>query len=132
MIKKVKKVTGSEEWIVNNELYCGKFLNIKKGFRGSIHHHKNKHETFYILEGKILLELPETNKKRIMLPGDIQTLPPLTTHRFTGIENTKIIEFSTPHEDSDTYRDSQSEPIDLKKLKQELGLTDWPSQSLEL
>ncbi len=48
-IKKVNKVWGSEEWIVNNSTYCGKILNIKKGYRSSIHYHKNKHETFYLL-----------------------------------------------------------------------------------
>ena len=55
-IKKVDKVWGSEEWIVNNDKYCGKILNLKKGFRGSVHHHKNKNETFYLLEGRVLLE----------------------------------------------------------------------------
>jgi len=121
MIKNVGKEWGSEEWIVNNEKYCGKILNLKPGFRGSIHYHKNKHETFYLLEGKILLELPP-EEKIIMNPGDVQILPPLKKHRFTPLENSKIIEFSTHHEDSDTYRDSQSGSIDVEKLKQELGI----------
>jgi quercetin dioxygenase-like cupin family protein len=117
-IKKVPKVWGSEEWIVNNELYCGKILNLKKGFRCSIHHHKNKHETFYILEGKVLLELDE--KKIIMNPGDVQILPPLQKHRFTPIIDSKIIEFSTHHEDSDSYRDVPSGEVDVDKLMEEM------------
>lgn len=71
-------------------------------------------------------------KKKIMLPGDVQILEPLQKHRFTGLEDTRIIEFSTHHEDSDTYRDSQSGPIDLEQLKKELNLPEWPSQSQEL
>ena len=114
-MKKVKKVWGSEEWIVNNEKYCGKILNLNKGYRSSLHHHKNKHETFYILDGKVILELENISK--LMHVGDIQALEPGTKHRFTPLENSKIIEFSTHHEDSDTYRDTESEKIDLDKLK---------------
>ncbi len=47
-----KKVWGREEWLVNTDKYCGKFLNVDKGYRSSIHHHRNKDETFYLLEGK--------------------------------------------------------------------------------
>jgi len=54
MIKKVKKIWGSEEWLVNNELYCCKILNLKKGYRCSIHYHKDKDETFYVLKGIVL------------------------------------------------------------------------------
>ena len=123
-IKKVDKSWGNEEWIVNNNLYCGKILNLKPGFQGSIHYHKNKHETFYLLEGQVLLELPP-NKTKILNPGDVQILSPLTKHRFTPLKHSKIIEFSTHHEDSDTYRDTKSGPITqetLQKLKQESGL----------
>ena len=45
----VDKVWGREEWIVNNEKYCGKKLILKKGYSCSMHHHKIKDETFYIL-----------------------------------------------------------------------------------
>ena len=36
----VEKVWGHEEWIANNDKYCGKKLVVKKGFRCSMHHHK--------------------------------------------------------------------------------------------
>ena len=118
MIKKVDKVWGSEEWIVNRK-YCGKILNLKKGFRGSIHYHKNKEETFFLLEGRVLLELG--NRKIVMKPGDSKIIEPFQKHRFTPLEDSKIIEFSTHHYDSDTYRDTESEKVDIEKLKQELG-----------
>ena len=102
MIKKVDKIWGSEEWIVNNSKYCGKILNLNKGFRCSIHYHKDKHETFYLLAGKVLLEIGDELKKIILEKGDVQTLEPGMKHRFTPLEDSKIIEFSTPHEGSDT------------------------------
>jgi len=118
-VKNVEKVWGSEEWIVNNEKYCGKILNLKKGFQSSTHYHKNKHETFYLLEGKVMIELED--KKSIMIPGDSQILPPLQKHRFTPLEDSKIIEFSTHHEDSDTYRDTQSGEVDVDKILEDLN-----------
>jgi len=48
-VKHVEKVWGSEDWIVNRE-YCGKVLNLNKGFRCSMHYHKNKDETFYVVK----------------------------------------------------------------------------------
>tara|TARA_Y100000034_G_C6898257_1_gene414635 strand:+ start:145 stop:1881 length:1737 start_codon:yes stop_codon:yes gene_type:complete len=104
-IKKVDKVWGSEEWIVNRD-YCGKILNLNKGFRCSIHHHKEKDETFYVLEGQVLLEVD--GEKKVLNVGDKYLIEPGQKHRFTGIENSKILEFSTHHEDSDSYRDEPS------------------------
>jgi quercetin dioxygenase-like cupin family protein len=112
--KIVPKVWGSEEWIVNRD-YCGKKLTLNKGFRCSMHYHKNKDETFYILSGKVLLEIGM--QKNIMLPGDSMLIKPGQKHRFTGLENSEIMEFSTHHEDSDSYRDEVSGKVDLDKLE---------------
>jgi len=101
-MKKVKKLWGSEEWIVNNELYCGKFINVKKKHSCSVHYHRIKDETFYILEGKISLEL--IGETKILKKGDSIRLKPNTVHRFTGIEDSIILEISTHHEDTDSYR----------------------------
>ena len=112
--KEVKKEWGKEVWITNRD-YCGKKLVLNKGFRCSIHHHKNKDETFYILKGKVLMEID--NKKHIMLPGHSILITPNTKHRFTGLEDSEIIEFSTHHDDSDSYRDELSGKVDLDKLE---------------
>ena len=111
--KEVPKIWGKEIWIVNRE-YCGKKLILNKGFRCSMHYHKNKDETFYINEGKVLMEVD--NKKQIMLSGDSILITPGMKHRFTGLENSEIIEFSTHHEDEDSYRDEESGKVDLSKL----------------
>jgi len=112
--KEVKKEWGKEIWIVNRD-YCGKKLILNKGFRCSIHYHKNKDETFYILTGKVLMEMD--NKNQIMLPGHSILISPNTKHRFTGLEDSEIIEFSTHHDDSDSYRDELSGKVDLDKLE---------------
>jgi len=114
--KVVEKVWGSEEWIVNRE-YCGKFLNLRKGYQCSLHSHRDKDETFYLLEGRVFLELE--GERIVMVPGDVELIEPGQQHRFTGLEDSKIIEFSTHHEDEDTYRalNQESRKVDLSKIK---------------
>jgi len=102
MLKKVKKAWGSEEWIVNNEHYCGKILNLKKGYRCSLHYHKLKDETFYILEGIVKMEVGD--RELIMKPKESIHILPGMSHRFTGLKDSKIIEFSTQHFEEDSYR----------------------------
>jgi len=118
--KKVEKVWGNEEWIVNTDKYCGKILNLNKGFRCSMHHHKQKDETFYIIEGEVLLE--HDGKMKILKSGESQRILPGQKHRFTGLENSKIIEFSTHHEDVDSYREEEqlSGKVDLNLIKEKI------------
>ena len=113
-MKIVPKVWGEEHWIINNEKYCGKKLILKKDYRCSLHHHKIKEETFYVQSGEVLMEVD--HKKWIMYKGDIQHLMPGQWHRFTGLKDSEMFEFSTHHLDEDTYRKTESEKIDLKKL----------------
>jgi mannose-6-phosphate isomerase-like protein (cupin superfamily) len=106
MLKRVDKVWGHEEWIVNNELYCGKFLYLNKDWKCSLHYHKNKDETFYILSGKVSLEID--GKTKILHPGQAERILPYMKHRFTGTVDSVIIEFSTHHEEDDSYRIEES------------------------
>ena len=101
-MKIVNKTWGREIWMVNNELYCGKILELYKNKRCSYHYHRKKDETFYLLNGKILLEI--NGDTSILIPGDSVRINPGTRHRYTGLEDSEIIEISTHHSDSDTYR----------------------------
>lgn len=113
----VTKVWGYELWIENNELYCGKHLHVLPTKWCSVHYHKNKKETFYIINGELKLEYSIdlnlsfwkcgiVKPTRILKKGDSFTLEPMIAHRFTS--NTSypcdFIEISTHHEDSDSYR----------------------------
>ena len=99
-----KKLWGSELWIANTPLYCGKILCLNEMFRCSIHYHKKKHETFHLLSGRIWMEVEDEAFE--MLPGDSVTVPQGTKHRFTGFasEGSKILEVSTQHFEDDSYR----------------------------
>lgn len=110
-MKIVPKVWGSELWIVNNSLYCGKILKLNKGWQGSRHYHKIKTETFYVLKGMVRLELGG-EAPMILYPGGNVTIQPGTPHRFAGIEDSEIVEFSTTHDDRDTYRETESGPLE--------------------
>jgi quercetin dioxygenase-like cupin family protein len=58
-------------------------------------------------------------ERKIMKPGEVQLIEPNQKHRFTGLEDSKIIEFSTHHEDEDSYRDEVSGEVDLNDLNLE-------------
>jgi quercetin dioxygenase-like cupin family protein len=103
----VPKGWGSELWIHNDELYCGKKMILHKGKRCSLHYHKLKTETFYVQSGKVQIELkyPDGNEEVLILSaGDTIHLPQGTLHRFTGLEDAEIFEFSTQHFDEDSIR----------------------------
>jgi len=100
------KVWGHEEWIVNSDQYCGKKLVFKKGYRCSLHFHKIKDETFYVVQGKVKIDLIDGEKKieRVMTPGDSQRVLPGVKHRISALENSEVMEFSTHHMEEDSYR----------------------------
>ena len=103
MLKKVDKVWGNELWLINNEKYCAKFLDLKKGYQCSAHYHRLKDETFYCLKGKVRLELED--RVMVLREGDQVRVYPYNMHRFTSLTRTsKILEVSTTHRDSDSYR----------------------------
>lgn len=117
---KVQKAWGEEHWIVNRE-YCGKKMVLLRGHRCSLHFHKNKDEVFYVTSGRLLLELGDG--ERVMGPGDHHHIPAGVEHRFSGLEDSEIIEFSTHHDDEDSYRipGQESGPFDLAALEARLG-----------
>ena len=112
-VKHVPKLWGKEIWMANTNLYCGKKLILKKGKRCSLHHHKNKDETFYIDNGKVLMEVNE--KEKVMNPGESVLIKPNTKHRFSGLKDSVIIEISTHHEDEDSYREKGQLSGDVPK-----------------
>lgn len=113
----INKTWGYEIWIENSSLYCGKHLHVCPQKKCSVHYHKNKTETFYIIRGCLIVELStmldkqfwtETKDiKRITLnKGESLTIDPLTAHRFYcgSNESCDFIEFSTYHDDNDSYK----------------------------
>jgi quercetin dioxygenase-like cupin family protein len=130
-IEIVSKGWGYEKIIVNNEFYCGKLLHIIKHCRTSVHYHEMKQETFYVESGKAkvfysddmdkMREIADSevdaNKMlifspgsryamdtRVLNPGDKFEVPRRRVHCIMALEDTKLFEFSTTHEDSDSHR----------------------------
>jgi mannose-6-phosphate isomerase-like protein (cupin superfamily) len=106
----VPKAWGYEQWIENNDKYCCKILGLNKGYQCSLHYHKNKDETFLVTVGHVRLELGD--EVLHLRPGSFARVPQNTLHRFAGIEDSVIIEVSTHHEDSDSYRTEESRKMD--------------------
>lgn len=113
----VIKGWGKEVIIVNNESYCGKLLIFKKGKKFSSHFHYDKQESFNLFSGMVIMRYFDlTNGKkleRILNVGDVVDIPRGCPHQIEALEDSTIIEISTPHKDSDSYRigpgDSQNE-----------------------
>jgi mannose-6-phosphate isomerase-like protein (cupin superfamily) len=99
---------GYEDWVVNTDLYCGKVLVVSSGKKCSLHYHKTKTETMLIVEGSILFEFRLQTESHlsslILTKGDVFHIEPGLLHRFTGLEDSVIHEFSTQHHDEDSYR----------------------------
>lgn len=111
-IERHEKVWGEEYWIVNKD-YCGKLLKLKCGFRCSFHWHDKKDEVFYISRGIVLMESRrgEFSRKVVLHTGDKFEVPPGLVHRFTGIVDSDIYEFSSHHDDNDSFRETKSEQV---------------------
>jgi mannose-6-phosphate isomerase-like protein (cupin superfamily) len=110
-IKYVQKRWGHEKWFANNEEenYCGKELFINEGKHTSMHFHLKKHEVFYIIQGILYLSLIDTKtgirKSVILNTGDKFEVAQGQPHQLIAHNGPVcLIEASTFHEDSDSYR----------------------------
>ena len=104
----VEKSWGYEDWIWNAR-YCGKKLFVKKGKECSFHYHKIKDEVMYLERGKVLLtygwdEDVNTAAQLILTPDMAFHIPPGMWHKFEGLEDSIMFEFSTHHSDKDVVR----------------------------
>ena len=108
MSKEIKKGWGKEVVIVNNNKYCGKILCFDKGAQFSMHFHAEKDETFYVLDGCGIMkgiDTKDASQFEISLgPDTIIDIPKYSPHQIFAKTDMKVIEFSTHHEDSDSYR----------------------------
>ena len=109
--KHVEKRWGSETWFANNEEhnYCGKILHIIKGENTSMHFHIDKHEVFQVLEGTLQVDWIDTKigsvNECIVPAGECMKMPQGVPHKLIAKEeDVKVIEASTFHRDSDSYR----------------------------
>jgi D-lyxose ketol-isomerase len=104
--------TGLIEYWVANEMeagYCGKFLFVFDGQTCPMHHHKTKHETFFLVCGKARVLFD--GSKRDMTPGDCLPVPPGKWHSFTGKGPALLLEISKPCVVADNVFENPEIPI---------------------
>jgi mannose-6-phosphate isomerase len=99
--RRVEKPWGYEIIWAHTPRYVGKILHITKGHRLSRQYHKVKEETLRMLSGRMDLEVgPDDARTTLhMKPGDVFHVRPTTIHRMIAIEDTDVLEVSTPELD---------------------------------
>jgi mannose-6-phosphate isomerase len=101
--RRVDKPWGWELIWADTDLYVGKILFVRAGQSLSLQFHNEKDESWYVESGRAKLELGEAGQgilsTEVIRAGACFHYAPGTVHRVTAIEDTTILEVSTPHLD---------------------------------
>jgi mannose-6-phosphate isomerase len=118
--RRVEKPWGWELIWAHADDYVGKVLFVRAGHSLSLQFHREKDESWYVQSGRARLELGDTGdgvlNEEVVSAGACFRYRPGTVHRVTAIDDTTILEVSTPHLDDvvrleDAYgRAGTSEP----------------------
>lgn len=98
----VEKPWGWELVWAETDAYVGKLLFVAAGQSLSLQYHRQKDEAWLVREGRARLELGTVDgplEEVEIAPGDAFHYRPGTVHRVTALEDTLIVEVSTPHLD---------------------------------
>jgi mannose-6-phosphate isomerase len=118
--RRVEKPWGWELIWAETDAYAGKILFVRAGESLSLQFHNEKDESWYVLEGRARVELGAKGERLIeqgvVVAGAAFRFRPGTVHRVRALEDTRILEVSTPQLDDvvrleDSYgREGTSEP----------------------
>jgi mannose-6-phosphate isomerase len=101
--ERVEKPWGYELIWAVSEHYAGKLLSVNAGHALSLQFHREKDESWYVLEGRAELEFAaageKTTSSEVVTPGAAYRIKPGTVHRIRALEDTVIVEVSTPQLD---------------------------------
>ena len=104
----VSKGWGSEEFWAINDLYCDKLMHFDTGAKFSMHFHREKDESWYVLSGKFTVRYIDTADASVheaeLNAGDTWHNVPLLPHQLICVEAGTVIEVSTPDSVEDNYR----------------------------
>ena len=100
-----------ETWIANEAAqgYCGKYLFVFDGQTCPEHSHHDKHETFFIVKGRVAMHCGDRTFE--MGPGDVLPVAQGTPHSFTGIGPALLLEVSKPCQIADNTFANPDIPI---------------------
>jgi mannose-6-phosphate isomerase len=101
--RKTEKPWGWELlWALSDD-YVGKILFVRAGCSLSLQFHREKDESWYVQEGRAELQLGDVGdpllNSEVIGPGASFRYRPGTVHRVAALEDTTILEVSTPHLD---------------------------------
>ena len=117
--QRIDKPWGHELVWALAEQYAGKLIVVKAGRRLSLQFHREKDESWYLLEGRAELEFAGPGEKattsEVVTPGAAFRIKPGTVHRITALEDVLMLEVSTPQLD------------DVIRLEDEYGREEPPS-----
>jgi mannose-6-phosphate isomerase len=101
--ERIEKPWGWELLWARADEYCGKLLFVRAGESLSLQFHREKDESWYVQEGRAKLELGEVGqavlRTEVVAPGAAFRFRPGTVHRVTALEDTLVLEVSTPQLD---------------------------------
>jgi mannose-6-phosphate isomerase-like protein (cupin superfamily) len=98
----VDKPWGHELIWAKTERYVGKILHVRAGEALSLQYHRIKDETIMVLGGRLMLEYFAEGEETLsceLCPGEPFHVSPGLRHRMTAIEDTDVLEVSTPELD---------------------------------
>jgi mannose-6-phosphate isomerase-like protein (cupin superfamily) len=100
--QRVEKPWGHELWWAHTDEYAGKILHIESGHELSLQVHERKDETSYLLSGRLLLTRgasADALEVEEIEPGHCWRVEPGTVHKIAALEDSEVLEVSTPHLD---------------------------------
>ena len=101
--RRVDKPWGNELIWALTDSYCGKLLFVRAGEALSLQFHRQKDESWYVLSGRAELQVGAVGEAvlatEVLAEGAALRFPPGTVHRVTALEDTTILEVSTPQLD---------------------------------
>jgi mannose-6-phosphate isomerase len=101
--RRVDKPWGHELLWAVTDAYCGKLLFVRAGESLSLQFHRVKDEAWYVQTGRAEVEIGAVGEavlaREVVGPGAAFHLAPGTVHRVRAIEDTTILEVSTPQLD---------------------------------
>ena len=99
---RIEKPWGHELLWASTDRYVGKILHIHAGHLLSLQYHERKHESIFVLRGRIVFRYRDEQgalQDRVMAAGDAQQVPAGLVHQFEALEDSDVLEASTPHLD---------------------------------
>ena len=101
--RRVEKPWGWELIWAEADQYVGKLIFVRAGHAISLQFHRVKDEAWYVHEGRAEVEVGGPGEAilstEVLGPGAALHFPPGTVHRLKALDDTLVLEVSTPHLD---------------------------------